>query len=138
MKVQRLVPNAIIPSRATPQSAGYDIYSVSNITVSGRGRSVVPTGLAISVPDGTYARIAPRSGLAIKYGVDIGAGVIDADYRGEIGVIIFNHGTEPFEIVAGDRIAQIIIERIETPNIVEVNTLDNTLRGINGFGSTGK
>ena len=96
-------------------------------------------GLAIAIPEGTYARIAPRSGLAVKKGINTGAGVVDYDYRGEVGVVLFNHGTEDFEVAAGDRVAQLILERIATPQVVEVaeGGLDETERGAGGYGSTG-
>ena len=97
----------------------------------------MPTGLSISFPAGLYARIAPRSGLALKKFMDVGAGVVDADYRGEVGVVLFNHGDQDFEVKMGDRIAQLILEQISTPEVVEVSGLDETVRGTGGFGSTG-
>ena len=87
------------------------------------------TGLSISFPPGLYARIAPRSGLALKRFIDVGAGVVDADYRGEVGVVLFNHGDQDFEVKMGDRIAQLILERIDTPPVEEVQGLDSTVRG---------
>ena len=95
------------------------------------------TGLSISFPTGLYARIAPRLGLALKKFVDVGAGVIDGDYRGEVGVVLFNHGDQDFEVKMGDRIAQLILEKIDTPPVEEVQDLDDTVRGSGGFGSTG-
>ena len=95
------------------------------------------TGLSISFPTGLYARIAPRSGLALKKFIDVGAGVVDADYRGEVGVVLFNHGDQDFEVKMGDRIAQLILEKIDTPPVEEVQGLDDTVRGTGGFGSTG-
>ena len=95
------------------------------------------TGLAISFPAGLYARIAPRSGLALKKFIDVGAGVVDADYRGDVGVVLFNHGDQDFEVKMGDRIAQMIFEKIDTPDVVEVQGLEDTVRGVGGFGSTG-
>ncbi len=125
-----------LPSSAN--AAGYDLCSVSNLTIPTHGKALVPTGLAIATPPGTYGRIAPRSGLAWKKMIGIGAGVIDADYRGELKVVMFNHGDEAFEVAEGDRIAQLILERIETPHVVEVVDLGETDRGAGGFGSTGK
>ncbi|KAK1402750.1 hypothetical protein POM88_002355 [Heracleum sosnowskyi] len=93
----------------SPLSAGYDLSSASEIKVPARGKALVPTDLIIAVPEGTYARIAPRSGLAWKHSIDVGAGVIDADYRGPVGVILFNYSDVDFEVKAGDRIAQLII-----------------------------
>lgn len=83
-------------------------------------------------------RVAPRSGLAVKHGIDTGAGVIDADYRGNVGVVLFNLGAEDYQVKRGDRVAQLILERIATPDIVEVDDLDATTRGAGGYGSTGK
>ena len=94
------------------------------------------TRLAISFPAGLYARIAPRSRLALKRFINIGAGVVDSDYRGEVGVILFNHGDQDFEVKMGDRIAQLILEKIDTPPVEEVQNLGNTVRGTGGFGST--
>lgn len=137
LKIKKLSENAITPSRASPLSAGYDLSSAVETKVPARGKVLVPTDLSISIPDGTYARIAPRSGLAWKHSIDVGAGVIDADYRGPVGVVLFNFSDMDFEIKIGDRIAQLIIERIMTPNVVEVDDLDATVRGDGGFGSTG-
>ena len=94
-------------------------------------------GLAISFPAGLYARIAPRSGLALKKFIYLGAGVVDRDYRGDVGVVLFNHGDQEFEVKMGDRIAQMIFEKIDTPEVVEVQGLEDTVRGAGGFGSTG-
>jgi dUTP pyrophosphatase len=98
---------------------------------------VVSTGIAVKVPEGTYGRIAPRSGLAVKHGLHIGAGVIDTDYTGEVKVVIFNHNSKKYIIKPGFRIAQLILEQCVTPEVVEVDDLDATDRGSNGFGSTG-
>ncbi|KAJ8458876.1 hypothetical protein OPV22_031802 [Ensete ventricosum] len=136
-RVKKLSQNAILPSRASPFSAGYDLSSAAGVLVPARGKALVPTDLSIAIPDDTYARIAPRSGLAWKHSIDVGAGVIDADYRGPIGVILFNHSDVDFEVKPGDRIAQVIIERIMTPDVVEFLDLDSTVRGDGGFGSTG-
>ncbi|XP_046689241.1 deoxyuridine 5'-triphosphate nucleotidohydrolase, mitochondrial-like [Homalodisca vitripennis] len=99
---------------------------------------MVKTDLKIMLPEGCYGRIAPRSGLTWKNGIDVGAGVIDEDYRGDVRVILFNHSDEPFTIEAGDRIAQLICEKIYYPELEEVQELDETNRGSGGFGSTGK
>ena len=95
------------------------------------------TDLSIAIPRDTYARIAPRSGLAWKHFIDTGAGVVDYDYRGNVGVILFNHAETDFEVKAGDRVAQLILERIMTPPVAEVADLGETERGAGGFGSTG-
>ena len=98
---------------------------------------MVETGLHIAIPKRHYGRIAPRSGLAAKKGIDIGAGVLDPDYRGQVGILLHNSSPETFEFKAGDRVAQLLIERVSNPKVREVEELDETSRGKNGFGSTG-
>ncbi|KAL5708946.1 dUTP diphosphatase [Ranunculus cassubicifolius] len=137
LKVKKLSEKAILPTRGSLYSAGYDLSSASEAKVPARGKALIPTDLSIAIPEGTYARIAPRSGLAWKHSIDVGAGVIDADYRGPVGVILFNHSDVDFEIKQGDRIAQLIIEKIMTPEVFEVEDLEETVRGAGGFGSTG-
>ncbi|KAF8409948.1 hypothetical protein HHK36_002467 [Tetracentron sinense] len=137
LRVKKLSEKAVLPSRATHLSAGYDLSSATEVKVPARGKALVPTDLSIGIPEGTYARIAPRSGLTWKNSIDVGAGVIDADYRGPVGVILFNHSDVDFEVKPGDRIAQLIIEKIITPEVLEVEDLDSTVRGVGGFGSTG-
>jgi len=136
--VRKLTDNAYLPTRGTQQSAGYDLYAAYACSVPAHGKLLVKTDIAISVPIGTYGRVSPRSSLALNHHIDVGAGVIDADYRGPVGVVLFNHGATPFDIKRGDRIAQLIIEKIMTPNVLEVNDLDDTDRGSGGFGSTGQ
>ncbi|KAJ6389855.1 hypothetical protein OIU77_024153 [Salix suchowensis] len=136
-RVKRLSENAVLPSRGSPLSAGYDLSSVSAAKVPARGKAIIPTDLSIAVPEGTYARIASRSGLTWKHSIDVGGDVIDADYRGPVGVILFNHSDLDFEVKVGDRIAQLILQKIMTPNAMEVEDLDATVRGAGGFGSTG-
>ncbi|KFK34016.1 hypothetical protein AALP_AA5G091100 [Arabis alpina] len=136
-KVKKLSEKAVLPTRGSSLSAGYDLSSAVDSKVPARGKALIPTDLSIAVPEGTYARIAPRSGLAWKHSIDVGAGVIDADYRGPVGVILFNHSDFEFEVKLGDRIAQMVIEKIVTPEVVEVEDLDDTVRGKGGFGSTG-
>ena len=135
--IKKLRNSAAIPKRATKDAAGYDIASVEETVVPAKGRTVVKTGLSIAIPDGCYGRIAPRSGLAVKKFIDIGAGVIDADYRGEIGVVMFNHSDEDLKVKQGDRIAQLILEKISTPEVKETVDLSSTVRGSQGFGSSG-
>ncbi|CAH7687045.1 dUTP diphosphatase [Phakopsora pachyrhizi] len=137
LRVKRLSPDAKVPTRGSKLSAGYDLYSSKDITITKRSREVVPTDIAIAVPSSTYGRVAPRSGLAVKFGISTGAGVIDEDYRGPVGVVLFNHGDDDFKVKKGDRIAQLVIERIKTPEVFEVESLDETVRGSGGFGSTG-
>ncbi|PHU09923.1 Deoxyuridine 5'-triphosphate nucleotidohydrolase [Capsicum chinense] len=136
-RVKKLSDKAVLPSRASPLSAGYDLSSATETKVPARGKVLVPTDLSIAVPQGTYARIAPRSGLTWKHSIDVGAGVVDADYRGPVGVILFNHSDVDFEVKIGDRIAQLIIEKIIVPEVEVVDDLDSTVRGSGGFGSTG-
>lgn len=111
--------------------------SAHDCVVPARGKELVKTDLSIAIPLGTYARVAPRSGLAWKKFIDVGAGVVDYDYRGNVGVILFNHGDEDFEVKKGDRVAQLILEQILTPEVVECDDLEATERGAGGFGSTG-
>ena len=137
LKVQKLNNNAALPKRSTGGAAGYDLCASQSCTISAGGKGLVPTGLSISFLAGLYARIAPRSGLALKKFIDVGASVVDADYRGEVGVVLLNHGDQDFKVNMGDRIAQLILERIDTPPVVEVSGLGETVRGTGGFGSIG-
>jgi dUTP pyrophosphatase len=141
LNVTKLVPNAQIPVRATTGSAGYDLFSTDNYVVLPGRRVVVSTGISVQLPPGTYGRIAPRSGLAVKHGLDTLAGVIDPDYTGEVKVVLQNLDmNQPFVIRPGYRIAQLILESFEVVDVVEVpseNTALNTDRGAGGFGSTG-
>mmetsp|Transcript_12221 Transcript_12221/g.18129 ORF Transcript_12221/g.18129 Transcript_12221/m.18129 type:complete len:171 (-) Transcript_12221:120-632(-) len=137
LQVKFLSPNAVMPTRGSPQSAGFDLSAAEPKVVPAGGRAVVKTDLSIACPEGTYARIAPRSGLAVKKMIDCGAGVVDADYRGNVGVVLFNFGSEDFEVSIGDRIAQLILEQISMVPAVQVDELTETERGVGGFGSTG-
>lgn len=137
LHVKKLSENAIIPVRGSPLSAGFDLASAENTVIKAGCRGIVKTDLSIACPPNTYARIAPRSGLAVKKFIDVGAGVVDADYRGPVGVVMFNFGTEDFEVKMGDRVAQLILEKISMANTMEVSNLDETERGAGGFGSTG-
>ena len=112
-------------------------YGNSDQSIPMGGRALIPTGISMAIPHGWYGRIAPRSGLAWKSGIDVLAGVIDADYRGDVGVIIINLGSTPFQIRHGDRIAQIIIERCADAQLVPCQQLPETVRGDAGYGSTG-
>ena len=135
--VKRLTENAILPVRGSKLAAGYDLSAAEAKVVPAHGKALVKTDLAIATPLDCYARIAPRSGLAWKKHIDVGAGVVDADYRGNVGVILFNFGDADFEVAPGDRVAQLILEKIITPPVVEVDDLDATVRGEGGYGSTG-
>ena len=135
LRVLRLSPDAVMPVRSSPGAVGYDLIATQGCVILPGNRGLVSTGLSIELPPGTYGRIAPRSGLAVKNGLDVGAGVVDPDYRGEIKVVLFNFDREPFK--PGYRIAQLIIERCETPDVMEVLETQSTTRGEGGFGSTG-
>jgi dUTP pyrophosphatase len=136
LQVLKLSENACIPKRGSEFAAGYDLSSVENAVVKARGKSMIDTGISLGIPEGCYARIAPRSGLTWKHSIDVGAGVIDADYRGSIRVILFNHSDVDFEVKIGDRIAQVILEKVLTPEVEIVSSLSETIRGVGGFGST--
>ncbi|KAL6886635.1 dUTP diphosphatase [Trichoderma longibrachiatum] len=138
LHVKKLSPQARLPTRGSAFAAGYDLYAAKDTVVPARGKVLVDTDISIAVPAGTYGRIAPRSGLASKHFIDTGAGVIDADYRGPVKVLLFNHADADYEIKEGDRIAQLVLERIVTPDVVEVGELEESVRGAGGFGSTGK
>ena len=138
MKVNRLTSYAQIPRKATPGVVGCDLYSAYKTIVPGGGRALIKIDISIEIPPGTYARIAPRSSLALKNFIQVGVGVVDEDYRGPVGVLLFNHPREPFVVNRGDRIAQLILERIANPEVVEVEVLEETERGAGGLGSIGK
>eukprot|EP00298_Acanthocystis_sp_HF-20_P028833 c767_g1_i1.p1 GENE.c767_g1_i1~~c767_g1_i1.p1 ORF type:complete len:143 (-),score=79.09 c767_g1_i1:28-456(-) len=137
LRVQKLSDKATIPTRGSPLAAGYDLHSAEDCVIPARNNGLVKTDIAIAVPEGHYGRVAPRSGLALKKKIDCGAGVIDADYRGNVGVVLFNHSDDEFVVKQGDRIAQLIIEKIAMLPIEAVSSLDETQRGEGGFGSTG-
>jgi dUTP pyrophosphatase len=141
LNVTKLVPHAILPTRSTPGAVGYDLFSIDNYVVLPGRRVVVATGITVNLPPGTYGRIAPRSGLAVKHGLDTLAGVIDPDYTGEVKVVLQNLDVnQPFVIRPGYRIAQLILEKCVTPDVIEVPgecTGLVTERGAAGFGSTG-
>lgn len=130
-----------LPTYATEQSAGMDLTAALEeaIEIDSGERMLIPTGLSIALPRGFEAQIRPRSGLALKHGITVlnTPGTIDADYRGEIGVLLINHGKEPFTVERGMRIAQMVIERHATVEWEVAETLDDTSRGAGGFGSTG-
>ncbi|XP_021262990.1 deoxyuridine 5'-triphosphate nucleotidohydrolase, mitochondrial isoform X3 [Numida meleagris] len=138
LRFTKLSENACAPSKGSARAAGYDLYSAYDYVIPPMEKAVVKTDIQIALPSGCYGRVAPRSGLAAKHFIDVGAGVIDEDYRGNIGVVLFNFGKETFEVKKGDRIAQLICERIFYPELEEVQALDDTERGEGGFGSTGK
>ena len=136
MKIM-LSPGAIAPTRGSAGAAGYDLYANEDVTIGETGFTPVNTGVSVSIPPGYYGRIAPRSGLAAKHGIIIGGGVIDEDYRGELKVLM-SCLQGLYEVSLGERIAQLILEKITTPELEIVTSLDDTDRGSGGFGSTGK
>ncbi len=143
MKVQILrLPNGAdlpLPSYATPGSAGMDLRSAESLTLKPGARALVCTGMAIALPENTEAQVRPRSGLAVKHGVTVlnAPGTIDSDYRGEIKVPLINLGTDDFVITRGDRIAQMVVAPVAQVMMTEVASLDETTRGLGGFGSSG-
>lgn len=138
LEFMRLHAAAKLPTRGSLYSAGLDLYAIERLSIPAHARAGVRTGLAVSIPQGFYGRVAPRSGLAVKHGLDVLAGVIDSDYRGEIICALINHGDEAIEIEAGMRVAQLIIESIATPEPAWGEDLSETARGARGFGSTGE
>lgn len=137
LRFKKLDPDAILPERGSVHAAGLDLHSIEPLRLLPKQRALVRTGLAVAIPEGHYGRIAPRSGLATKQGIDVLAGVIDSDYRGEIQCLLYNTGEETVELPAQTKICQLIIEKIITPNPEWTNDLDDTVRGWGGFGSTG-
>jgi len=146
VRVERL-PHAEglpLPAYETTGSAGMDLRAAvaddQPLTLTPGARALVPTGLKIALEPGFEAQVRPRSGLALKHGITClnAPGTVDSDYRGEVGVILINHGAEPFVIRRGERIAQMVVARHEQASIVEVAALDETARGAGGFGSTGR
>ena len=142
VRVLRLPTNLDLPlpSRQTTGSAGFDLASAERDFVLAPGeRRLVSTGLAVEIPPGIEGQVRPRSGLALRHGITMpnAPGTIDSDYRGEVRVILQNLGTEPVTIVRGDRIAQLVFARYETPELVDATELEQSSRGAGGFGSTG-
>ncbi|MCU0676165.1 MAG: dUTP diphosphatase [Myxococcota bacterium] len=141
MRVTRLRGDAVLPRYATADAAGMDLSACLDapMTLAPGAFAAVPTGLAIALPKGHEGQVRPRSGLAAKHGITVlnSPGTIDADYRGEVKVLLVNHGPAPFVIESGMRIAQLVVAAYAAPTIVETESLDETERGAGGFGSTG-
>ena len=135
-----LAPGATAPTRATKHAAGYDLAANETVTLDPAERAIISTGVSLQLPPDIAASVRPRSGLAAKHGITVlnTPGLIDPDYRGEIKVILYNAGHQPFWVNRGDRIAQLTFEHILTPNLEQVETLDETERGTGGLGSTGR
>ena len=139
LSFKRIRPAAQLPRYAHASDAGMDVQSAESLVIPAKARALVPTGLVANIPPGYEIQVRPRSGLAFKKGVTVlnAPGTIDAGYRGEIGVLLVNLGDEDFEIKAGDRIAQLVVAPVLQPEIVEASDIDETDRGVAGFGSTG-
>jgi len=140
LKIKKLHKDALIPAYQTQEAAGFDLHSIEDVIIKTGERRLISTGLAFEMEKGYEVQIRPRSGLAYKYGITVlnSPGTIDSDYRGEIKVLLINLGEEEFEIKKGDRIAQAVVAPVIQAEIVEVDELSNTIRGVKGFGSTGK
>ncbi|MFQ5673815.1 MAG: dUTP diphosphatase [Nitrospinales bacterium] len=126
-----------IPVYSYPGDAGADLRASEDGVVPARGKEMIPTGIRIALPSGYVGLIWPRSGLAVKQAIDCGAGVIDSQYRGEVRVLLFNHSDQDVLIKKGDRVAQLLVQKVESAVFVPVDSLDDTSRGEAGFGSTG-
>jgi len=139
LKVKRLGPAATIPARARPGDAGLDLYSAVDLEIAPGETRLVGTGLAIELPPGTEAQVRPRSGLALTHSVTVlnSPGTIDEGYRGEVGVILINHGRTLFEVRRGMKVAQLVVQPTLEVEVVAVDALSDTPRGTGGFGSTG-
>jgi dUTP pyrophosphatase len=139
VRVMLIHPLARLPLRARPGDAGADLFSTESATIPPGGRGDVGTGIALAIPEGHAGLVLPRSGLAFRRGISIvnAPGLIDAGYRGEVRVCLLNTDPEPFVIAPGDRIAQLVIQRVEQPEYLQADALEATERGTGGFGSTG-
>jgi dUTP diphosphatase len=137
LRFKQLDPRAVLPKRGSVLAAGLDVCAIEDLEIGPKQRVMARTGLAVAIPPGFYGRIAPRSGLAAKKGLDVLSGVIDSDYRGEVLCLLYNTGDEIINLSAGSRICQLIVEQIITPDAVWASDLDETARGAGGFGSTG-
>jgi dUTP pyrophosphatase len=137
LRFKQLDPRAVLPGRGSALAAGLDICAIEEISINPKQRTIAKTGLAVAIPPGFYGRVAPRSGLAAKNGLDVLAGVIDSDYRGELCCLLYNTSDEVINLPAGSKICQLIVEQIITPEAAWASDLDETARGAGGFGSTG-
>jgi dUTP pyrophosphatase len=139
IEIVRDDPTLPLPAYAREGDAGLDLAAATTVTLPPGGRQLVPTGLRVAIPIGHAGLVLPRSGLALRSGVTVlnAPGLIDAGYRGEVGVLLVNHGAEAVRIKRGERIAQLVIQPVERATVVEVRELDATVRGAGGFGSTG-
>jgi dUTP pyrophosphatase len=133
-----LGPTGSLPAYSSAGAAGADLRASEAVTLAPGARTAVPTALRLQIPPGHVGLVWPRSGLAVRHGIDTLAGVIDSDYRGEVRVVLVNHGDEPFRIERGDRIAQLLVQRVERAAFTAAPSIDDTDRGGGGFGSTGR
>ena len=141
LRFRRLVPGAVPPSRAHEGDAGYDLHAAEPLTLAPGERAVVGTGIAVAIPEGHAGLVLPRSGLAFKHGIALvnAPGLIDSGYRGELRVLLLNTDrATPFDVEPGDRIAQLVVVKVEAPELEELELLEETARGSGGFGSTGR
>ena len=138
VKVKRLSNNSTVPTRTNITDAGWDLYSDEHVVIANKQRDTISTGVSIEMPDGYAGLIWPRSGLSVKSGLDVLAGVIDSGYRGEIKVCLYNTSESDVEIKKGDRVAQIVFQEVPSVEMVEAEVLCGTNRGQDGFGSSGK
>lgn len=136
LKFKKMSQNATTPYRGSAYSIGLDLFSAYDYIIDPNHRTLCMTDIIIELPQGCYGRIAPRSGLAVKHSIDVGAGVVDPDYRGNVGILLINFGTSSFIVKKGDKIAQIFCEKCVIPTVIEVEHVSETERGISGFGST--
>jgi dUTP pyrophosphatase len=132
------VSGEFVPVYSHPGDAGADLRSSVDAVIPARGKQLISTGIYLKLPSGHVGLIWPRSGLAVKHALDCGAGVIDSEYRGEIKVLLFNHSDQDYAIERGERVAQLIVQKFEKVDFIPVDSLESTVRGGNGFGSTGK
>ncbi|KAB0441589.1 dUTP diphosphatase [Lysinibacillus fusiformis] len=139
VKIKRMHVDAMLPMQANPGDAGMDLYSIETVEIPAGGTKLIKTGIQIELPKGTEAQIRPRSGLALKHSITVlnSPGTIDEGYRGEIGVILINHGQDTFLVEKSMRIAQMVIQFVPTIQLLEVNELSQTVRGTSGFGASG-
>ena len=139
LRVKRLHGTAVLPAYAHPGDAGLDLHAAVSMLIEPCQTKLVATGLVIELPEGTEAQVRPRSGLALAHSVTVlnTPGTIDEGYRGEVGVILINHGASAFQVTAGMRVAQLVVQRRCVVDVIEVESVDHTARGAAGFGSTG-
>ena len=133
-----LAQGGSLPGYASAGAAGADLRASEAVEITPGGRAAVPTGVRLQIPPGHVGLVWPRSGLAVRHGIDTLAGVIDSDYRGEVRVVLVNHGDATFRIAPGDRVAQLLVQRVERAAFVAAPAIDDTDRGGGGFGSTGR